>query len=328
MNQLSDSCLSDFISSYGYHNLYTKNQELHMLKSAKLSFYNEVTDEEKQEYLNYYLEEHPLFASKFEKANDKEKLLKKAIKNSEKAKEEFISHYFRLVINCAKKFHNKCPSIDLMDLIQMGNIGLVIALKKFDLKLNLRFSTYAIIWIKERMSYLALKERPIKFPRRKQILYSKVSAKAKQYFEETGEEPSSNELIAWGISPDNLGEYELFNKWNVSLNEPVSERKVMGDYIEADLDLENEVVDKLMKERMLYILENSPIQDEDKEIIKRLYGFYGKKETLEQIDTSLNITKNAAHWKQLKALKSLRNELYKQKFVDNRPLIKKKSFKR
>ena len=81
--------------------------------------------------------------SKFRLLNASEELElgKKITKGNIKAKKELVQSNLRLVVSIAKKnIHN---NISFLDLVQEGNLGLIIAAEKFNYKLGFRFSTYA-----------------------------------------------------------------------------------------------------------------------------------------------------------------------------------------
>lgn len=95
---------------------------------------------------------------------DEEKALAVRIQNGdESAKKEFIESNLRLVISVAKHFRNR--GLDFLDLIQEGNIGLMVAVDKFDPEKGTRFTTYAADWIKQRIRRaLSSKVRLVRIP--------------------------------------------------------------------------------------------------------------------------------------------------------------------
>ena len=330
--QLSDNCLSDFINNNAYHRIYSKEEERYLLKTLKLAFYDDVSDELKEEYLNYYMEVHPVFASKYQEASekDKPKLLAKAIERAIIVKEEFIKHNLRLVISLAKSYQHTYYYLELMDLIQVGSLGLTVAIEKFEISKNLKFSTYAAYWIKAYFSRMAISERPVRFPQNKVFLYNKVAIKARSYYNQTLENPTDEMLIEWGIPPKNIDEYNLYKASFSSLNEPaIIEGNEIGDLIESEAQPVDEMIEnKLMTLEILNLLENSNITKEEKEIIKRQYGFYEEIESLKTIADSLGQTPEQVRIKRNKALKILKNEMRKMDFFGDRHLIKKKVFKK
>jgi RNA polymerase primary sigma factor len=74
--------------------------------------------------------------------------LKRAVRRGARAKDEFIRANLRLVVSLAKRYPLPA-SMDLLDLIQEGNLGLEHAVDKFDWRKGFKFSTYATFWIRQ-----------------------------------------------------------------------------------------------------------------------------------------------------------------------------------
>ncbi|HTV49243.1 MAG TPA: RNA polymerase sigma factor RpoD/SigA [Phycisphaerae bacterium] len=112
--------------------------------------------------INWYLAEirkYPLLSAR------KEKLLARRIRRNgdEKARQEMISSNLRLVVSVARKFTNR--GVPLADLIADGNIGLVRAVELFNPGKDVRFSTYAIWWIRQAIRRgMIMAVRPIHLP--------------------------------------------------------------------------------------------------------------------------------------------------------------------
>src|SRR5712691_6518899 len=74
--------------------------------------------------------------------------LKRAVREAARAKDHFIRANLRLVVSIARRYPLP-PGMDLLDLIQEGNLGLEHAVEKFDWRKGFKFSTYATFWIRQ-----------------------------------------------------------------------------------------------------------------------------------------------------------------------------------
>ena len=127
-----------------------------------------------------------------EEVND---LVLKAHNGDISAKQMLMEHNEKLVIKIARQYAKVLPSMDVMDLIQDGNIGLVKAIEKFDVDRGLSFSTYASIWIKQAIRReIADKSRAIRLP---VYLYAKIpeyNKAAARFYEENGFMPTTGQM--------------------------------------------------------------------------------------------------------------------------------------
>lgn len=99
------------------------------------------------EELDTYFEE----VKKHKRLLSREEEIELAIKiqeGDESAVDKLVQHNLRFVINIAKKFRDKYPNVPFSDIISEGNVGLLKAAKKFDPSRNIKFSSYAVWWIK------------------------------------------------------------------------------------------------------------------------------------------------------------------------------------
>ena len=94
------------------------------------------------------LVEAGLAAQKRLDAGDRGVALKRAVREGAKAKDHFIRANLRLVVSIARRYPLP-PGMDLLDLIQEGNLGLEHAVDKFDWRKGFKFSTYATFWIRQ-----------------------------------------------------------------------------------------------------------------------------------------------------------------------------------
>ncbi len=97
--------------------------------------------------LNLYIGDVSAIKRKNLTKEEEVELFKKYHNGDESAKQELIERNLRLVLFCARKYANKSLKLSIMDIIQEGNTGLLIALDKFDYTMGFRFATYAVWWI-------------------------------------------------------------------------------------------------------------------------------------------------------------------------------------
>ncbi len=176
--------------------------------------------------------------------------------NDVEAAKKLLMAHLRLVVKIAFKYYNQY-FVSLFDLIQEGNLGLILAIKKFDLKKNVRFSTYAQWWIKAYiLKFLMDNYSIIRIGRsraEKRLFYTLKKAKEK--------------LISSGFDPDNtkkLAEYMKENEGDIiemdrRLNEGVvsldqiafDTNKQVSETVETtNFNLEKEIMDKELKEQL------------------------------------------------------------------------------
>jgi RNA polymerase sigma factor (sigma-70 family) len=77
---------------------------------------------------------------------------RRVIRNGQRAMNRMMESNLRLVVTIARKYYRMCQTLELMDVISLGNIGLAKAAEKFDPSLGYKFSTYAYWWIWQSIS--------------------------------------------------------------------------------------------------------------------------------------------------------------------------------
>jgi RNA polymerase primary sigma factor len=103
-----------------------------------------------------------------------------------------VSSNLRLVVSVAREYAGR--GVPLLDLIQEGSIGLIVAAKKFDYTRDTRFSTYATKWIRQRMGLCLNEHGVIRVPAYTAERLRKLAAETAAFRAEEGRDPTAAEL--------------------------------------------------------------------------------------------------------------------------------------
>lgn len=241
-------------------------------------------------------------------AEEEVELSKRIIKGDQEARKRFINANLRLVVKIARNYVT--PGMDLLDLIQEGNLGLIKATDKFDFRKNARFSTYASFWIKQSITRaISSKSRFIRLPHRKDEKLRRVTKVQSKISREKGREPNIEELS----KEANLTEEEV--KTILNLPDNVVSIESSGKTDEG-YDLHNIINDdKYNPDR--YVLRNylrekakemlEILSEREKKVLFMRYSFFtGQKYTLKEIGEELSTSPETVRQIELRALRKIR----------------------
>ena len=244
--------------------------------------------------------------------SEEEKALAIRIENGDSdAKRELIQANLKLVITIARKAIHM-SALPMIDLIQEGNLGLMIAAEKFNYKLGYRFSTYAGWWIKQSM-FKAISEQShcMKIPVYIQETLSKYS-KVKYQMEQATNSQVKTEDVAkkMNISPDKIEMFLSAYTKTISIENGL-ERNDGKELNVADIlaDEKTLISENIEYESLKNDIQNviSTLKDREQEVVKMRYGLDDtERYTLEEIGNIYGVTKECIRQTELRALKKMK----------------------
>ena len=263
---------------------------------------------------SYEVNEYLKMISKYRQLSNEEEIeLGKQIKlGSEEAKMKIVQSNLKTVVIIAKKIVHK-SNVPMMDLIQEGNLGLMVAVEKFNWDYGTKFITYATWWIRQAI-FKAISEQSnaMKIPVYVQETLSKFSKVKHELEQQYGCTVKNSEVAkAMDISESKIDEYlNAFNKAvSIDAELDMADGKA-AKIIEILEDEKANVCSAVEFEELKNDLKTviSFLKQREQDVIKLRFGLNEfKKTTLEEIGKQLGVTKECVRQTELRALAKMKN---------------------
>ena len=245
-------------------------------------------EEDMRQYL-HQIREFPRLTVEQERS-----LARRCADGDEAAIRQMVNSNLRLVVSVAREYAGR--GVAMMDLVQEGSIGLLVAARKFDYTLDFRFSTYATKWIRQGVTRCLLNHAGlIRVPVHTAEKIRQVQTAKTKLLQENETEPTLEEIAnKTGFSRDKVAEYLQLNPEVCSLDIPMGdgEESSFGALLEdiQALQPQEELVRRELEHTMQTLM--SALNERQQQILRLHFGMEdGCSYSLEEIGKKLGISK-------------------------------------
>lgn len=279
------------------------------------------------------VERYPLLSPEEEK-----KLAARARKGDKEARDKLILGNLRWVVTIAKQYQKR--GLDLMQLINEGNAGLIEAAQKYDERKNVRFTTYSHWWIRYYMLSALINRNLIKLPVKYRKLAKKIRDSYPMIAQKLKREPSIEEIAkTLNIGTEDVSKAFHCDVGELSIEAPMSEKGIIRKEVMEDISIlsPDESFAKKILEKSLAEKVEKELLPRERYVVLRNFGIpltkkkYGIEEIAEMIDKPQELVKDKLLTTTKKILKKLgespREDITEKTLDSLSPLIAEKKEK-
>lgn len=244
-------------------------------------------------------------------------LSKRIQQGDKKSEEKLINANLRFVISVAKQYQGK--GLDLVDLIQEGNIGLIDSARRYNASKGVKFISYAVWWIRQAIiKAISDKSRTVRIPMNQIICMNKINKATKEFEQSYSRQPSSKELEELTNLDSEKINISLNTNRSVSLESPIKDEDagclldiIPNDTAPTDTETCKDDISYVLNK----ILDELPYRDQD--IIRMHFGINMIPVPIEEIANKFGISGERIRQIIKEVLKYIRNS-YKRELKELR----------